>query len=272
MTIAISRLKQMLPLSRQAEILARLVPARFWFRCAIVCSRLQGRIAAKMGGDGKLTELVMRDHWLREFTDRGRFPLPMRVAGREVLDEYLPQGPVLYCTMHIGMSDMPLRFLVDQDYAVPVPIAHGGRMVAGERYPVTGMNLLTPALMAGPHVLSRARTLLLRGTSVACLAERNYTDGEFNANPLRLAARLRVPLIFTWATLARDGVIDVEFRAAPHPYCDGEAEMEENLNGLLRLRDTILASIGLGPAADRLPRPQIQTARTAKGSMHSPAA
>jgi hypothetical protein len=272
MTIAISRLKQMLPLSRRAQILACLVPARFWFRCAIVCSKVQGRITAKMGGNGKLTELVMRDHWLREFTGRGPFRVPIRIMGRDVLDNYLPQGPVLYCTMHIGMSDMPLRFLMEEGYAVPVPIAHSGRMAPGDLYPVTGMNRLTPALMAGPHVLSRARTLLLQGTSVACLAERNYMDDEFNANPLRLAARLRVPLIFTWATLARDGVIDVEFRAAPHPYCDGEAEMEENLNALLRLRDAILASIGMGPAADRLPRPQTQTGRTAKETVHSPAA
>ena len=272
MSSAISRLKQMLPLSRQARIFARLVPARYWFQCALHCSSLQGRIAEKMGGNGKLTELVMRDHWLREFTDRGRFPVPTRVAGREVLDEYLPRGPVLYCTMHVGMSDILLRFVVEQGYPVPVPIADSGRMVSKERYPVLGMNLPILALQAGPHVLARARTLLLRGTSVACMADRDYMDDQFNANPLRLAARMGVPIIFMWATLATDGVIDAEFRAAPHPYCENEAAVDDNLTALRDVRDEILASLGVVPAADRALRSDLQATRTVKETVQSPAA
>ena len=272
MSSVISRLKKMLPLSRQVKILARLIPARFWFRCALLSSHLQGRIAQRTGGNGKLTELVMRDHWLREFTERGRFPVPIRLRGREVLDEFLPHGPVLYCPIHVGMSDIPLRFLAEHGYPVPVPVADSGRMVGGELYPVMGMNLSIPALGAGPHALARVRTVLLHGTSVACLADRDYLDERFNANPVRLAARMRVPLIFPWATLAKDGVIDCEFRAAPHPYGESEAAIEENLNALRQIREGILASLGIGGAADRVLQPQIDMRRTVKETVQSPAA
>ena len=272
MSSAISRLKQMLPLSRQVRILARLIPPMLWFRCALVSSKLQGRVAEKIGGNRKLTELVMRDHWLREFTDRGRFPVPIRLTGREVLEEFLPRGPVLYCPIHVGMSDIPLRFLAEHGYPVPVPVADGGRMVGVDRYPVMGMDLAIPAVAAGPHALARVRTLLLQGTSVACLADRDYLDERFNANPMRLASRMRIPLIFPWAKLAKDGVIDCEFRAAPHPYGESEAAMEENLSALRQIRDGILASLGMAEGAERALQPQIGTRKTVKETVHSPAA
>lgn len=237
--------KRQLPLRRQAGIAARLLPARFRFRFALAISRVQGRLISRMGGNGALSEAMMRDHWLRELTFHGPFSVPWRLHGREVLDEYAVPGPVLYVTTHIPMGEIPLRVVMELGYPVPVPVADPGRIVDEERYVVAGMAERIPAITAAPHVLARMRTLLARGTSVVCLADREF-GAELSANPLRLAGRLGIPVIFVWAELAADRVVDVTFRTAPYPLCANEKEIEENLRELRALNGQVLRSLNVG--------------------------
>jgi len=240
-----------MPLSRQASIVAAVLPPRLHFPFALSASRWHGRLVSMSGGNGPLTELLMRDLWLQELTSHGAFPILWRLHGRDVLDRYLPQGPVLYFTIHLAMSEIPLRVVTEIQYPVPIPVADPGRLVEGERYKVLGMNVFIPALAASSHSLARMRTLLLQGNSIACLADRDHLSGSFSANPLRLAGRLGVPVIFTWGELAPDGVIDVAFEPAPHPMCESEEAIEKNLRFLRELHGRILRSVGLdGPVAE----------------------
>ncbi|HEY4010513.1 MAG TPA: hypothetical protein VGM11_10215 [Acidobacteriaceae bacterium] len=215
------------------------------FRFALAASRWQGRLTTALGGDGALTQAMMRDHWLRELTFHGAFPVPWRLHGRDVLDRYAVPGPVLYYTSHLPMLDVPLRVVMEIGYPVPVPVADPGRLINGERYVVAGMDKRIAAVPASGQVLARMRTLLLRGTSVVCLADSEF-GGELFTNPLRLTARMRIPVILVWAELAADGVVDVTFEAAPHPFCDSEQAIAENLAYLRGVNDRVLRSLGLG--------------------------
>lgn len=244
---AISWLKQRFPPARRTRLIAGCIPASLWFRCALVSSRLHGRLADAAGRNGKLTELLMRDHWLHELTSQGPFDIPWRLHGRKALDKYLSGGPVLYFALHLAMSDMLLRVVQDLGYPVPVPVASQGRTVEGELYPVIGTRALIPALTAGPYTLTRMRTLFQNGTSIACLADQNYLEPELNSNPMRLAGRMRVPVIFAFGEVGEDGVIDVTFEELPHPYCETEAAIEENLDVLAQRRNSILRALGMAP-------------------------
>ncbi|HEY5056479.1 MAG TPA: hypothetical protein VII58_09975 [Acidobacteriaceae bacterium] len=196
----------------------------------------------------------MRDHWFHELTSHGPFDIPMRIHGRDMLERHLSRGPVFYCALHLAMSEMPLRCVLDMGYPVPVPVAANGRTLDGEFCPVIGTRASIPALSAGPYALARMRTLLQKGTSIACLADRNYMDAEFNSNPMRLAGRMGVPVLFALGAMGTDGVVDVTFEEAPHLYCKTEAEIEENLNALREKRNGILRLL------DALP-PQPETLR-----------
>ncbi len=96
------------------------------------------------------------------------------------------------------------------------------------------------------------RTLLLEGTSVACLADREF-NGEFSANPLRLAGRMHVPVILIRTELGDDGVVDVTFQAAPHPYCETEEAIAENMAALRSANDRVLQSLGVTPRRSGTP-------------------
>jgi hypothetical protein len=231
-----------MPLSRQARIASAVIPAALRFRFALTASRCQGRLTSALGGNGALTEALMRDHWLRELTFHGAFPVPWRLHGRDVLDRYAVPGPVLYYTTHLPMLEIPLRVVMEIGYPVPVPVADPGRLVDHERYVVPGMPAPIPAIPVSGHVLARMRTLFLQGTSVVCLADSEF-GGELFTNPLRLTARLRVPVVLVWAELATDGVVDVTFEAAPHPLCESDEALAENLEYLQAINRGVLRSL-----------------------------
>lgn len=246
---AISWLRRILPLSRQVRIVTALIPARHFYGFALGIARWHGRLIGAMGGNGTLSEVLMRGHWLRELTAYHSFPVPWRLHGRHVLDEYLSRGPVLYFTMHLVMGDMPLRVLAELGYPLPVPIASTGRIERDGKYSVVGMKLHIPVIAANGNSLTRMRSVLQRGGSVACLADRNHLDGNFSASPMVLAGRLHVPVIFTMADIAADRVVDVTFLPAPHPFCESEAAIAKNLEFFEELHSRILCRLGISPSA-----------------------
>lgn len=193
----------------------------------------------------------MRDHWLREMTFHGGFPIPWRLHGRDVLDRYAVPGPVLYSTLHLPLVDVPLRVSMELPYPTPVPIADPGRIVDGNGYVVPGMAKRIPALPASGHALARMRTVLQNGTSVVCLADSQF-GGELFTNPMRLTGRLHVPVVFVWAELASDDVVEAHFELAPHPYCETDEAIASNLSRLRQINDRILESLGVTSAAAAL--------------------
>jgi hypothetical protein len=205
-----------------------------------------------LGGNQALTEAMMRDHWVRELSFRGGFAIPWRLHGRDVLDHYNALGPILYCTLHAPLCEMPLRVLIEVGgYPVPIPVADPGRIVDQDKWLVPGMERRIPSLSATDSPLMRTRTLLRRGQSVVCLADRSFA-GDFYANPMRLAGRLAVPVIFSWAELGPDGVVDVTFQAVPHPLCETEEAITQNLSFLEEIRNRLLRSLGVTPETEKV--------------------
>jgi hypothetical protein len=240
-------LKRLLPFTRQARIAGAVVPPGLKFRFVLAVSRLQGRVMGWFGSNPALTEAAMRDEWLHELTLHGGFPIPWRLHGRDVLDHY-KNSPVLYYTMHLPLCEIPLRVVVELGYPVPVFLADPGRIVDQDKLVVPGLETRTRSLPSTDSPLVRMRTLLQRQQSVGCLADR-YFAGDFHVNPLRLAGRLGVPVIFPFAELGPDGVVEVTFQPLPYPLCETEEEIEHNVSFLREIRDRILRSLGVSAGA-----------------------
>lgn len=245
-SLVIGWLKRLLPLPRQARVADGVLPARQWFRFALWISRWQGRLVAARGGNRALTQALMLDHWLRELTRCGPFPVPWRLDGRDVVERVAASGPVLFCWTHLPLSEMPLRPYMELGYEPPVVVADPGRILDGDHVVVCGMAKGAPAVPATIHVFARIRNLFLQGRSVVCLADSDFA-APLSANPLRLAAKMRVPVVFQWSEIGPDGVVDVTFRDAPHPMCETEEEIAENLNFLRAANYRVLRSLGVEP-------------------------
>lgn len=237
---SLKRLGSHLPLSRQALMVRRLLPRRLWFRAAVAVSAAHGRVVERMGGNGPFTAALMLDFWLRELSFGGEYPIPYRVKGEDVCRA---PGPKLYTWTHLPLTEVPLRVGLEIGGEPPAVVADPGNIVGENELLVVGWKHRVEAIPADDQLLLRVRTKLATGAPVVFLADQ-FLGGPLSDIPLRLAARLRVPVVFQWAELAKDGVVDVEFQFAPYPFCEDEEAMQKNLAYLRERNRAALERLG----------------------------
>jgi hypothetical protein len=218
---SLKRLASHLPLSRQAQLVRSLLPRKRWFQTAVLMAKFQGRIVARMGGNGPFTTALMLDFWLRELSFGGEFPIPYRVQGAEVVRT---PGPKLYTWTHLPLTELPLRVGLELGGEPPAVVADPGNIVGENQVLVVGWRERVEAIPADEQLLLRVRSKLAAGKPVVFLADQ-FLGGPLSDVPLRLAARLRVPVVFQWAELGADGVVDVRFQFAPQPLIQDDAAL-----------------------------------------------
>jgi hypothetical protein len=221
-------LASLLHLRRQVQFVAWALPNRHWYRAALAMCRLQGAINGALGGNRVLTEAVMLDNWLSELTEIGSFPIPYILNRIDDLEAGDPRIGTLHCWIHEPLVEFLMRPLLEQGYSEPIVVADPGRIIDGDRIMVPGTAKRLMAIPAEKSALRQARRLLLDGISVICLAD-EYLGGPLQPVVLRLAGRVGARVVFQWAVRRPDGVIEVTFRNAPHPYCETDDAVRENL-------------------------------------------
>ena len=239
----LKRLATHMPLNRQAALVARLLPSALWYRSALAIARAQGHLVRRMGGNCALTTELMLDHWLRELSFSGHFPIPYRHTGLEVC---LTPGAKLFCWTHLPLTEVPMRVYLEGGGAPVAVVSDPGKIVGENEFQVFGWSQRMEALPTDPHLLSRVMRTLRAGTSVVFLAD-PYLGGAMSDVPLRLASRARVPLVLQWTELAKDGTLLVTYREAPFPYSRTDEEIAANLAFLAEARNRSLARLGWGP-------------------------
>lgn len=237
---ALKRLASKMPLSRQARLVRRLLPRSAWFRAALIIARIHGQIVKRMGGNAAFTTEFMLDHWLRELSFGGYFPIPYRVTG---LDVCRMPGPKLYTWTHLPLTEVPLRAGLENGCEEPAVVADRGKVIGEDAFLVFGWEKKIEALPADDNLLSRVRTTLRAGKSVVFLAD-HFLGSPLSEVPLRIAARLKVPVIFQWAELSRDGHIEVTFQYAPYPVSETQEQLEANLEFLRAGNQRVLERLG----------------------------
>lgn len=229
-----------LPLSRQASLVRRTVPRRGWYRTALAVARLQGRLVARMGGNGPFTTAMMLDFWLRELSFGGEFPIPYRVQGAEA---FLLPGPKIYTWTHLPLTEVPLRAGLEGGCEPPAVVADAGKIVGNREFLVFGWKDRMEAIPADDHLVRNVRAKLKQGRPVVFLAD-PFLGGPLSDLPLRIAALVGVPVVFQWAELADDGVLDVTFQMAPRALAEGEAALEADLAFLRERNREALRRLG----------------------------
>lgn len=234
------------PLRGRARIVARLVPARYWYRTALWASRTQGRITGWMGGNRFLTEALMLDHWLQELTLCGEFPIPWRPAKIDALERAQRRTGVLYCSTHLPLLDLPFRLQCEMGFRSPWAIAEIGRIIdAG--FIIPGLLSRLRTIPADQYALVKLRSVLRAGESVACMVDAEL-GSPLSSRTMKVAGKVGAHVIFFWAERQTDGFIDIWFIDAPRPHCESEEAIEENLEALRAINQRILGPLGVRPS------------------------
>ena len=132
---------------------------------------------------------------------------------------------------------------LDVGGAEPAVVSDPGKIVGENEFLVFGWPRTIEALPVDERLLGQVRSTLRAGKSVVFLAD-EYLGGPLSEVPLRIAARLRVPLVFQWAELQPDGIFDVTFRMAPHPLSETDEALSENLAFLREQNLLALSKLG----------------------------
>lgn len=237
-------LASLLKLQRQVRFVTFVLPSRYWYHAALTSSKLQGVLTGLLGGNRVLTEAVMLDHWLRELTSVGPFPIPWTLTGAEIIAAADEKIGSICCWIHEPLVEFPLRPWVEGNYPDLTVVADQGRIVGSDQLLVTGLKKRLTAIPASRYALGRVRRTLQEGMPIVCLAD-THMGGPLIPLVLQLAGRVGARVIFQWAVRRPDGTIDVTFINAPRPYCENEEAVQENLAFLRAAQQRALTRLGL---------------------------
>jgi hypothetical protein len=231
------------PLSRQARLVAWTLPNRYWYRFASFVSRLHGKLKTKAGGNGVLTEALMLENWMRALTFFGGYPIPLRSDRIQPLRQKASGRGILYCWTHLPFMEIPITALYNLGQPPDLVVANPGRIVDGDAFIIPSVRARTRAIPADRHVLTRVRTALKKGESVACLADSELL-GPSSSQILRVAGMSNALVVFTWAERHPDGTLHVTFMEAPNPLCKTDEEISQNLEFLQTMNIKALKELG----------------------------
>ena len=253
---SLKRIASFIPLSRRARIVAALLPSGHWYRFAVFASSLHGKLGSRFGTNGPLAEALMLDNWMRALTFWGEYHIPWQPSQVEILAQDKPGHGVLYCWTHVPLVEIPLRALLDLGYSLDYIVADPGKIVDGDQFVVPGLRRRVNAISADKRVLTKVRTALTHGKSVACLADTELF-GPLSSQVLRVAGLVGAFVIFQWADRLPDGSIKVTFIPAPHPLCSNDTEIEENLEFLRTMNRKTLGKLGALPHKEAVPTAEV---------------
>jgi hypothetical protein len=234
------------PLSRQARLVTWILPNRYWYRFALLVSHVHGKLKTKAGGNGVLTEALMLENWMTALTFFGAYPIPLRSDQIEPLRQKASGRGILYCWTHLPLMEIPITALYNLGQPVDLVVADPGRIVDGNVFVIPSLRARTRAIPADRHVLTRVRTALKKGESVACLADSELL-GSSSSQILRVAGMSNAFVVFTWAERHPDGTLNVTFMEAPNPLCKTDEEISQNLEFLQTRNRKALEELGVLP-------------------------
>lgn len=93
---------------------------------------------------------------------------------------------------------------------------------------IWGITETLPVLLRNASVLIKARSILAKKGSVVAMIDRGL-DGSFSPNLLYLCGKVNAKLVFFFATLQPNGSIDAKIVLPPHPLCEHEVAINNNI-------------------------------------------
>ncbi len=216
-------------------LIAHLLPRRYWYRAALALARFLTRAAGRFAPKGQnVNAASLTPRLLHRFLDLlsvhdAFFPIPLRVEGKQILDEYAAEpGGFVCCSAHIPFVKLflPLaRKAIGED--------RPGRVIARE--PV-GNNEVSAwgdkhwqAIRTDHAALLHTRSLLRRNGCLLLAVDKE--QGEYiSSNIFRFAGKMKSRILMWFTQLQPDGTILLRIVLPPGPRCLNEEEIRANLD------------------------------------------
>jgi hypothetical protein len=135
------------------------------------------------------------------------FAIPIKVTGIDVFKKSRAGG-VLLCSLHLPLSKVALRCLLENGIKLDVAIAADHHLAPSVA--VWGITEVIPAIDTGSSVLIKAKSILGKKGTVVALVDK-VLGLSVSPNSFLLAHKLKAQVIYFLSELMADGTIAVSF-------------------------------------------------------------
>jgi hypothetical protein len=234
-------IKTRVPLSARIGWVATVIPNHLWFSAINRLCLLQTWITKLLGRrNATLQDSLLLDYWLVQMTVHGSFQIPYTSEGSvHLLKNPDDRFGLVYCGVHLPGYTVAIRALDElgarPNFAIAAPVSIG----SDGRYPLVGLSSRLPAIEPGISALVKTRSELARGGVVVSMID-NHIGEPLTSQLLKLAGKIGSRVVFFWTDRSDDGSIKVIFSSPPHPFCESESKVVENLAEIDNQRQRIL--------------------------------
>ena len=208
-----------------------------WYRLAILLSRFfkfykPFRTKKKTIGFLKAQDLNM---FLALMTRRQKpFPVPYKLVGTEFLNE---ECGIILCSVHIPLVKVTLRALIENNIDISAAIV--GTPPKSNQMSVWGITDKISIIARNAFTLVKAKTVLEKKGKLVLMIDSTKT-GLYSPNIMKLCGKIDAKIVFFFAELNAQNVVESYLIEAPFPRCRTAEEINQNLIFLRSKHDEIL--------------------------------
>ena len=146
---------------------------------------------------------------------------------------------LILVSVHLPFSHLIVGNLLEEGFCVDAVIAF--RESEDGLMSFIGTTKRIPIILSNGQVLIKAKTILNKKGCVAMMADTD-TNADVSQNIFHFASRLSLKILFVFAYLRKDGIIETSLLNPPYPNSSNKFEVDENVRALKKMREGILSS------------------------------
>lgn len=162
------------------------------------------------------------------------FHIPYNINGLKYLNA---DCGIILCSVHVPLVKVTLRGLIDNHIELTAAVV--GVPPAINQMSVWGITKKVPIIAKNSFSLLKAKTVLQNKGNLVLMIDDGQT-GEYSPNIMKLCGKIDAKIVFFFAELNAQNVVECYCIEAPFPHCRTAAEIDENLIFLRRKHDEIL--------------------------------
>jgi hypothetical protein len=152
------------------------------------------------------------------------FPIAYNIDGTDALSH---TSGLIICTVHLPLIKVGIRAVLDQKYIIDAAIV--AESLPDNQIGFWGITQKVPAFSRDRFVLLKAKSILNKNGVILLMID-NGDNSYYSPNVMHLCQLTKSKVVFLFAELNREGVVDVNIVNAPFPHCETPHQIEKNID------------------------------------------
>lgn len=151
------------------------------------------------------------------------FPIEYKMTGTDAL---VDTSGLIICTVHLPLVKVGVRAILDQKHRIDAAIV--ANPLPDSLIGFWGITQKIPALLKDRFVLLKAKSILNKKGVILLMIDNN-DNSHYSSNIMHLCRLTKSKIVFLFAELNQQGVVDANIINPPYPHCETPYQIEKNI-------------------------------------------